>query len=237
MTPRPDPMARWRVVPTAPEHAETLAALQRRVFPTLDPRQRFEAAHYRRHVAMFPEGQFAAVAGEMPGIPVASTTTVRLDTDLDRPEHSFEDIFGGGFLGAHDPDGAWLYGVDLAVHPDYRRRGMARALYAARHRLVQRRGLSGQVTVGLLSGYGAVADRLPAEEYYRQVVAGEAFDPTVSVQLRLGFRARALLADYVSDPVCRGYGVFLLLPAEVPVARRPPPGSDGESAPAADAGA
>lgn len=229
MSPRPDPMRHWRVVPTALEHAETLAALQRLVFPTLDPRQRFEAAHYRRHVAMFPEGQFAAVAGEMPGIPVASTTTVRLEFDLEKPRHTFAEIMGGGFLTGHDPEGSWLYGADLSVHPDFRRRGMARALYAARHRLVADRGLRGQIIVGLLNGYGAVSEEIPPPAYYRQVVSGIRTDPTVSVQLRLGFEARALLPGYVADRRCRGYGVLLVLPAGRPLtapAPRPDPAPD-----------
>ena len=223
MSPRPDPLRHWRIVPTAPEHAEALAALQRQVFPTLVPRQRFEAAHYRRHVAMFPEGQFAAVAGEMPGIPVASTTTLRLDLDLDSPRHTFAEIMGGGFLTGHDPEGAWLYGADLGVHPDFRRRGIARALYAARHRLVRERGLRGQVTVGLLSGYGSVSEEFPVRAYYHQVVTGLRTDPTLSAQLRLGFEPRALLPDYVEDPGCRGYGVFLVLPADRAVVVPPPP--------------
>lgn len=223
MSPRPDPLRHWRIVPTAPEHAEALAALQRQVFPTLAPRQRFEAAHYRRHVAMFPEGQFAAVAGEMPGIPVASTTTLRLDLDLDSPRHTFAEIMGGGFLTGHDPEGAWLYGADLGVHPDFRRRGIARALYAARHRLVRERGLRGQVTVGLLSGYGSVSEEFPVRAYYHQVVTGLRIDPTLSAQLRLGFEPRALLPNYVEDPGCRGYGVFLVLPADRAVVVPPPP--------------
>ena len=48
------------VVQTGPEHAERLEELQRIVFPTLADAQRFKAAHYRAHVAMFPEGQWAA---------------------------------------------------------------------------------------------------------------------------------------------------------------------------------
>lgn len=233
MSPRPDPLRHWRIVPTAPEHAETLAALQRQVFPTLAPRQRFEAAHYRRHVAMFPEGQFAAVAGEMPGIPVASTTTLRLDLDPDAPRHSFAEIMGGGFLTAHDPEGSWLYGADLGVHPDFRRRGIARALYAARHRLVRERGLLGQVTVGLLSGYGSMSEEVPARTYFHQVVTGVRTDPTLSVQLRLGFEPRAILSGYVDDPVCRGYGVFLVLRADRPVlAPSPPAASPPGSSPA-----
>lgn len=202
----------WRVAPTAPEHAEALAELQRTVFPTLDPSERFGADHYRRHVAIFPEGQFVAVTGE--NAPVAATTTLRLSLDLSRPQHRFPEFLGGLFLTAHDPDGEWLYGADVGVHPDWRRRGIARALYAARQAIAKRLGLRGQLTVGMLNGYGAVAGQTTAEDYYARLVAGTVRDPTVSAQMRIGFRPGGLIPDYVQDPRCGGYGVLLTLPAD-----------------------
>ena len=107
-----------------------------------------------------------------------------------------------------------MYGADVGTHPDYRGRGIARALYAARHRAVRRLGLDGQFTVGMPSGYGAVADRMSAEDYYAEVVAGTRRDPTVSVQMKIGFEPRRLIAGYIDDPVCGGYGVVLVLPAD-----------------------
>ncbi|MDE2659747.1 MAG: GNAT family N-acetyltransferase, partial [Acidobacteriota bacterium] len=162
---------RWRVAPTAAHHAEELAELQRLVFPTLDPSERFAADHYRRHVEMFPQGQFVALTRE--DKPVAATTTLRLNLDLSRPQHRFPEFLGGLFLTAHDPAGEWLYGADVGVHPDWRRQGIARALYAARQATARRLGLRGQLTVGMLNGYGAVADRMSAEDYYGRLVAGE----------------------------------------------------------------
>jgi hypothetical protein len=51
-------------------------------------------------------------------------------------------------------------------------------------------------------------------------VAGARRDPTVSVQMGIGFEPRGLLADYIDDPVCGGYGVLLVLPAARDVKRR-----------------
>lgn len=198
---------------TRPEHAERLAELQRIVFPTLAPEQRFTAEHYRFHVELFPAGQFCVVDPEHDRI-VGMTSTIRRDVDFGHAEHTFAEIIQGGWLTSHQPDGAWLYGADLGTHPDYRRRGIARALYAARHATVRRLGLRGQVTVGMPSGYGAVKDRMPAADYYAEVVRGERNDPTVSAQMRLGFEPRGLIAGYIDDPVCDGYGVLLVLPAE-----------------------
>lgn len=201
------------VTQTQPEHAERLEELQRIVFPTLDDAQRFKAAHYRAHVAMFPEGQLCVLDGERV---VGMTSTIRRDLDL---EHTFAEIIEGGWLTSHDPAGRWLYGADLGTHPDYRGRGIARALYAARQALVARLGLDGQMTVGMPSGYGTLA--MPIETYVAEVVAGARIDPTISVQLRIGFEPRGVIAGYIDDPVCAGYGVVLVLPAarEVPAGR------------------
>ena len=43
--------------------ADQLEALQRKVFPRLADAEIITAAHYRRHLAVFPEGQFVALEG------------------------------------------------------------------------------------------------------------------------------------------------------------------------------
>jgi len=185
-----------------------LAELQQIVFPTLAPEQRFEAKHYLHHVVQFPAGQFCVVDGERV---VGMTSTIR--TALVDAPHTFAEIIQGGWLTSHVPTGAWLYGTDLGVHPDYRRQGMARALYAARHDTVRALGLEGQVTVGMPSGLGAVKGTITAAQYYDELVRGVRDDPTISAQRAVGFEPRGLIAGYIDDPVCDGYGVLLVLPA------------------------
>ncbi len=204
----------FQILPAASAHAEALATLQKAIFPTLAPEQQFRAEHYRHHIAMFPEGQLVAVAG---GEIIAATTTLRVGECLASGQHSFPQIFGEGWLTAHDPEGRWLYGADLGVVEAWRGRGVGRALYAARHEVVNRLGLSGQITVGMLAGYGALAGQMEAGAYYAELLDGKRSDPTISVQLRIGFRPRGLIPDYVSDPACAGYGVLLVLPADVAV--------------------
>jgi ribosomal protein S18 acetylase RimI-like enzyme len=136
-------------------------------------------------------------------------------------------VIQGGWLTSHEPAGSWLYGADIGVHPDYRGRGLAQALYAARQELVWALGLEGQVTAGMMSGYGAVKGRMTADEYYAGLVAGEINDPTLSMQQKAGFEFRALLKDYLRDPVCDNYSVLIVLDAAKDVRgavrRRPDP--------------
>jgi GNAT superfamily N-acetyltransferase len=198
------------IASTRAEHAAPLAALQELCFPTLAPEQRFVAAHYRKHLELFPEGQFVALDGDRV---LGGTSTCRLHFDFDHVGHTFEDIIQGGWLTSHQPDGEWLYGADISVHPDHRGRGLARGLYAARQDTVRRLRLKGQVTAGMMRGYGAVKDRMSAEEYYRRLADGTVNDPTLSAQMKIGFELRRLLPNYVHDPVCDDYAVLIVLDA------------------------
>jgi GNAT superfamily N-acetyltransferase len=224
----------WRVLRNGlviasarPEHAPALEELQRVVFPTLADEERFKARHYLKHLELFPEGQFVGLEGDRV---VAATATIRLHFDFDHVSHTFADIIQGGWLTSHEPDGDWLYGADIGVHPDYRGRGLAQALYAARQELVWALGLKGQVTAGMMSGYGAVKDRMTAEAYYDGLVAGRINDPTLSMQRRVGFELRGLLKNYLQDPVCDNWSVLIVLDASKPVdgASRPERGLTGE---------
>jgi GNAT superfamily N-acetyltransferase len=141
------------------------------------------------------------------------TSTIRMKFDFHHPNHTFAEVIQGGWLTSHDPVGDWLYGADIGTHPDYRRRGIARGLYAARHDTVRRLGLKGQVTVGMLRGYGPLKEQMSAEEYYHSLIKGERTDPTISAQMAVGFEPRGLIPDYLNDPVCDRYGVLLVLEA------------------------
>lgn len=199
------------VASMAPEHAAALERLQEIVFPTLASEERFKAPHYKKHVEIFPDGQFVVLDGERV---VGMTSTIRMNFDFEHPGHTFAEVIQGGWLTSHDPNGEWLYGADMGTHPEYRKRGIARALYAARHEVVRRLGLKGQVTVGMPSGYGARKNEMSAEAYYKGLKSGAIADPTLSAQMRIGFELRGLIPNYLNDPVCDNYGVCIVLDRE-----------------------
>ena len=207
--PRGEPAA-FTVVQSTLAMAPALEAIQRASFPTLAADELITAAHYRAHIERFPEGQLAVVTAERQL--VACSTDFRTTFDFDHIEHRYIDAVDHNWLGRHDPDGDWLYGADVGVLPEYRRRGLARRLYEARHALVRRLRLRGHVAGGLLRGYGAWKARMAVDEYVARVVAGELVDPTLTAQLRCGFEVRGIIQSYVTDPSCDNKAALIVWP-------------------------
>jgi hypothetical protein len=54
-------------------------------------------------------------------------------------------------------------------------------------------------------------DKMNIEEYYERVKIGELFDPTVSVQQKVGFEIVGLMQDYLNDPTCGNAGAVIVL--------------------------
>jgi GNAT superfamily N-acetyltransferase len=199
----------FAIVNSRLELVEQLEAVQRACFPTLAEDEIITAMHYAAHIQRFPEGQFAVIEPAT-GRVVACSTDFRTQVDFTHFDHHYIDAVDHNWLGHHDPEGDWLYGADIGVLPAYRRRGLAARLYQARRALICRLGLKGHVAGGLLRGYGSYKATMSAEAYVAKVVAGEIFDPTLSVQLKCGFTVYGIMHHYVDDPMCDGKAAFIV---------------------------
>jgi GNAT superfamily N-acetyltransferase len=198
----------FTVVNSTLEMVEQLEIIQRASFPTLAEDEIITAAHYAAHIQRFPEGQFAVITPE--GKAVACSTDFRTKVDFDHFEHRYIDAVDHNWLGNHDPEGDWLYGADIGVLPEYRRQGLGRVLYEARRDLIRRLNLKGHVAGGMLKGYGKLKDDMPVETYVAKVQAGILFDPTLSVQLKVGFKVHGIIYHYVDDPSCDNKAAFIV---------------------------
>lgn len=208
-------MSDVRILQIAPEYFAAMEQLQRDCYPTLGEDELMRAEHFASQCAVFAQGQFVAVAddGEWPGgvRVVGMGSGFFTDYDFESPHHTFREFSDHFYFRTHDPAGAWYYGVDLSVHPAWRGRGVARKLYAARKALVQRENKRGIVAGGLIPGYDDNRHLTPPD-YVREVVAGALKDPTLSAQLRLGFRVRGMLPGYIEDSASDNWAVLIEWP-------------------------
>ena len=200
---------------TRSEHVPALARLQRIVFPTLDDTELFTRDKYLKHLELFPEGQFVAVAHHEGGsVPIGATTTFRTHFDFEHTQHTYVEAIAEGWLSNHNPQGEWLYGVDVSVHPDYRGMRIGRRLYEARRQLVRELNLRGEIAGALMPGYVHHHHNLSVAQYVLAVWQGKLQDPTLSVQIRNGFRPRGILYEHISDP--RSFNAAALIVRENP---------------------
>ncbi len=202
-----------RIVNTRPEYAEPLAAMQSRVFPTLHPHELFTVEMYRAQMAAFPDGQLTALL-DTPSrtVIVGATTTFRTSRRFDGEVPYYFEVIGGGMLTTHEPDGEWLYGVDVSVDPAYRRLGIGSRIYDARREVVRRLRLRGELVAGMLPGYEHHRSAMPVDVYVERVVAGALTDPTLTWQLRNGFTLQRLLHGYIHDPRSNDTATLLVRP-------------------------
>ena len=139
----------------------------------------------------FPEGQFVV---EYEGNIVGYCATFRIDESLALAPHTWMQITGGGMASRHNPDGSWLYGMEVVVHPDYRGMRIGQRLYQARKRLCMDLKLRGITFGGRIPGLARNIQRYGTPEAYVQaVVEGRRRDPTLSFQLANEFEIIGLL--------------------------------------------
>jgi GNAT superfamily N-acetyltransferase len=179
-----------------PEYADELAELQKITLPTLNEVDWLKKEHFLKHCELFPEGNFVAVCdGKLVGLGSGFLT----DFNFEAPYHTFLEITAEGYQTNHDPNGAWYYGTDITVHPEYRRRGIGGMLYAARKGIIQRLNRRGLIAGGLVPGFAKYKHLMNIRTYVVKVIAGEIHDSTLSFQLNQGFQVHDLLDNYLDD--------------------------------------
>ncbi|MEZ5999279.1 GNAT family N-acetyltransferase [Hyphomonas sp.] len=143
----------------------------------------------------FPDGQFVA---EYEGVIVGYCATFMISSDVALKPHTWNEITGTGFAARHDPEGDMLYGMDVMVHPDYRRLRIGERFYRVRRELCQWLELKGIVFGGRMPGYARHAKEYPnPKDYVAAVVDQKLKDPVINFQLRQGFKPIGVLRNYL----------------------------------------
>jgi GNAT superfamily N-acetyltransferase len=189
-----------------PAHFEALEELQRIVYPTLGAQELMCRQHFAAQYKRFPQGQFVALVD---GQVVGQGSGFFANFDFAHPNHTFREICANFYFINHDPNGAYYYGADISVHPDFRSQGIGRRIYDARKALVRQANRRGIIAGGLIPGYAAYKGKLSPHEYVDRVLGGELSDSTLSFQLRMGFQVRGLIPSYIEDSASDNWATFI----------------------------
>lgn len=204
--------AEYRVESVKPEHGQSIHEIVccANKFP-IGTKGCINKDNIEEMVRRFPEGQFVVVTDTSEGEKVIGLAlAMRTGYAPSARPLGWLEMIGDLGLAKHDPEGAWLYGVEKAVHPDYQGRGVASALYKAQFALAERLGLKGMYAGGMLKGYESYRERLSVREYAGKVMRGEVFDPTVSMQMRRGFEPRTVIENYAWDRQADHTGMLIV---------------------------
>ncbi len=200
-------MKNYTITNLTKDLAARCAALERSAFPTADPSELLSEEDMLAYADVFPDGFFVVLDGDNV---IAQGAGIYLDFDFDHPQHTIIGITGENQCGNHDPDGDWYYGTDIVVHPDYRRQGIGRRLYELRKGLVVQDGKKGIIAGGYLANFHQHKHVMTAQEYCDKVVAGELYDPTLTMQLENGFDVRGVLEKYLEDEKNDGWAALIV---------------------------
>lgn len=152
--------------------------------------------HLESHLEHFPEGQFCA---ELDGEVIGSCSSLLINFDEYDDRHTWQDITDDGYITNHNPDGLNMYGIEVMVHPEYRRMKIGHRLYEARKDLARRLNLKSIIIGGRIPNYHKYASEMTPREYVEQVIHHQIYDPVLSFQLLNGFTMMRINPNYLPD--------------------------------------
>ncbi len=160
---------------------------------------------FRSMITRFPEGSSVSRtrAGWWTGLSLSRLFPLRRLA-------SYNEVVGDGTLKNHDPEGDFLYGIDIFVSPDYREKRLGRRLYDARKELCETLNLKGIIIGGRIPGYAEWADKKTPQQYLRMVNNREISDPVLTFQVSNDFHYKKMVENYwPEDYSSKGYGVIM----------------------------
>lgn len=172
---------------------EGIIELSKICFPNMEP---WEKGHLESHIKIFPEGQFCV---EYDGKIIGASSSLIIDFNEYADKHTYDEITDHGYITNHDPEGHYLYGIAIMVHPDYRRLKIGTRLYEARQDLTYKLNLKSILIGGRIPFYYKYADEMTSREYVEQVIQHKIYDPVLTFQLLAGFKLKWVNPNYLDD--------------------------------------
>jgi predicted amidohydrolase/ribosomal protein S18 acetylase RimI-like enzyme len=172
---------------------QEIMALQQVCFPNMIP---WKMEQLESHLEIFPEGQFCV---EYDGKIIGSSSSLIVNFEEYEDQHTWDEITANGYITNHDPDGFNLYGMEIMVHPEYRRMKIGRRLYEARKKLVEELNLKSIVIGGRIPNYYKHSDQMTPRDYVEEVLRQNIYDPVLTFQFMNGFTLKRINKQYLPD--------------------------------------
>lgn len=172
---------------------DAIIEMQKLCFPNMKP---WERAHLESHVELFREGQFCV---EYDGEIIGSCSSLIINFDEYDDQHTWDEITDNGYITNHDPEGYNLYGIEVMVHPEYRRMKIGRRLYEARKDLARELNLKSIIIGGRIPNYFKHAKELTPRKYVEEVTMHNIYDPVLTFQVMNGFTLKRINHSYLED--------------------------------------
>ena len=178
---------------TQPRDLEAICEICRRIYPGIAP---WETKHLQQHLDIFPQGQLVAVDEQTQQV-LGSASSLIINWDDYNLHTNWRDFTDNGRFTNHDTHGKTLYGADVMVDPEQQGRGIGKKIYAARREVARSFSLKRIRAGARLRGYHRYQDKLSPEEYAFKIINGEIGDPTLSFQIKQGFRVLGVVREYL----------------------------------------
>ncbi|MBS4177551.1 bifunctional GNAT family N-acetyltransferase/carbon-nitrogen hydrolase family protein [Lederbergia citrea] len=172
---------------------DDILKLQTFCFPGMEP---WTIDQLESHLEIFQEGQIIA---EFDGEIIGSCSSLIINFDEYDDRHTWDDVTNNGYITNHHPDGYNLYGIEIMVHPDFRRMKVGHRLYEARKELARKYNLKSIIIGGRIPNYHKYKDEMTARQYVDAVSWHQIYDPVLSFQLINGFTLMRINPNYLPD--------------------------------------
>ncbi|WP_332631060.1 bifunctional GNAT family N-acetyltransferase/carbon-nitrogen hydrolase family protein [Halalkalibacter flavus] len=176
-----------------PDDFDDIIEMSKLCFPNMEP---WEREHLQSHVDIFPEGQFCV---EYDGEIIGSCSSLIINFDEYDDQHTWDEITDNGYITNHDYEGYNLYGIEVMVHPEYRRMKIGHRLYEARKDLARELNLKSIIIGGRIPNYFKHAKEMTPRQYVEEVTMHNIYDPVLTFQVMNGFIMKRINPNYLED--------------------------------------
>lgn len=172
---------------------ENLVELSKEGFPGMDS---FKSDHFQSHLDIFPEGQYCI---EYKNKIIGSCSSMILNFNKFSSNANFDEVTKEGYISNHDSKGSNLYGVDVVIHPDYRKMKLGSRLYEIRKNICKSLNLKSIIFGGRIPNYYLYEKEMSVEKYVSEVKKSNIYDPTLTFQLNKEFKLKDIIPNYLPD--------------------------------------